>query len=280
VTFKQALDLNRVRLADLKDIEDPGLESEVLLRHILAYTRAQLYYDLAVELEPRKEAALNKWVERRLLGEPLAYIINSREFYGLDFFVDGRVLVPRPETELLVEEAIRFGNQHPAAVLADIGTGSGAIAISLAANLPGMKIIATDVSPLALEVARLNARKHEVTGRVTFMPGDLLEPLKSPVDAIIANLPYVQTQDWQRMPSAAFEPRLALDGGEEGLDQLFRLIDQLSGKINPGGNVWLEIGLGQSEAVVDYVHRVLPESQIAVLKDLAGIQRVIKIYGF
>ena len=276
MTLQQALDQARARLSGLKDIEDPGLESEVLLRHILSFTRAQLYLDLKSELNSEKEVAFQKLVKQRLHGEPLAYIIHSREFYGLDFYVDGRVLVPRPETELLVEEALRFCNERPAAVLADIGTGSGAIAISLAVNLPGVKIYASDISPQALQVAEFNARRHGVENRLTLLQGDLLEMLKSPVDVLLANLPYVGG-DWQTMPSAPFEPRLALDGGEAGFDQLFRLIDQLKGKINPGGCVLLEIGQGQDQAVVDYLRRAFPKSQIDTLKDLSGIERVVRM---
>jgi release factor glutamine methyltransferase len=264
-------------LAGLKDVEEPGLESEVLLRHLLDLSRAQLYFDLNTRLDPEKEQAFKKWVERRRLGEPLAYIVNSREFYGLDFWVDGRVLVPRPETELLVEEAIGFCASRPAAVLAEIGTGSGAIAVSLACHLPELRIFATDISLPALEVAKLNAQRHGVERRLTFLSGDLLEPLKSPVDALVANLPYVATEDWQSMPSAAFEPRLALDGGRDGLDPLSRLIDQLKGKINPGGCAWLEIGLGQDKMVVNLVQEAFPDSRITTLNDLAGIRRAVRL---
>jgi release factor glutamine methyltransferase len=277
VTFKQALDQARRRLASNKDIEDPGLESEVLFRYVLKLSRAQLYLDLNIDLSPENENAFTKLVERRLQGEPLAYILNSREFYGLAFFIDERVLVPRPETELLVEEAIRFCVKYPAALLADIGTGSGIIGVSLAVHLPRVKIIASDISPQALEVARLNAEKHKVSNRITFLQGDLLGPLKFPVDAVIANLPYVRTADWQAMPSRTFEPRLALDGGKEGLDQFFRLIDQLKGKVNKGGQVLLEIGLGQAKAVTEYLQEAFPESIIEALRDLAGIKRVVRM---
>jgi release factor glutamine methyltransferase len=277
LTFRQVLDHARRRLSGLKDVEDPGLESEVLLRHILHFSRAQLYLDLNVQLNPDQESIFNQWVELRLRGEPLAYIIKSREFYGLDFFVDGRVLIPRPETELLVEETIRFCDRRPAVVLADIGTGSGAIAVSLAFHLLQVKIYAIDISAQALEVARFNAHRQGVTDRVTLLQGDLLEPLKHPVDAIIANLPYVGTAEWQTMPSAAFEPRQALDGGEKGLYQIFRLIDQLKGKVNPGGWVLLEIDMGQAEAVTGYLKKLYPDRTIETLKDLAGIKRVVKL---
>jgi release factor glutamine methyltransferase len=269
--------LTRAKLAAAGDVEDPGLESEVLIRHMLNLTRAQLFTDLSVELSPGQQAAIDLRAERRLDGEPLAYIINSREFYGLDFFVDSRVLIPRPETELLVEETIRLFKDRTEAVLADIGTGSGAIAVSVAVNLAAAKILATDVSPQALEAAGANARRHRVEERIDFLQGDLLEPLKSPADAIIANLPYVRTSDWQAMPSAAFEPRIALDGGQDGLDYIKRLIDHLPGKVKQGGYVLLEIGLGQAEAVILYVKKAFPETRIEVLKDLAGIDRVVEI---
>jgi release factor glutamine methyltransferase len=277
VTFKKALEQARRRLSGLKDVEDPGLESEVLLRHILHFNRAQLFLDLNIQLNPDQESTFNQLIERRLTGEPLAYIINSREFYGLDFFVDDRVLIPRPETELLVEETIRFCDRHPAAVLGDIGTGSGAIAVSLAVHLPQIKIYAVDISSKALEVAAINTRRRGVEDRVILLQGDLLEPLKRPVDAIIANLPYVRTTDWQAMPSAAFEPRQALDGGEKGLDLIFHLIDQLKGKVNPGGLILLEMGLGQAEDITSYIKMRFPNKSIEILKDLAAIERVVKI---
>jgi release factor glutamine methyltransferase len=264
-------------LTGTKDIENPALEGEVFLRHILNLSRAKLYIDLNVAFDPAKKTNLDGLIKRRLEGEPLAYIINSREFYGLELFVDNRVLIPRPETELLVEESIRFCNGRPNVVLADIGTGSGAISISLAVHLPEVKIYATDISPQALEVARFNAQKQGVETRLTFLSGDLLEPIQTRLDAVIANLPYVKTSDWEFMPSAAFEPRLALDGGESGLEQLFRLIDQLQNKVNPGGCVLLEIGMGQADAVTDYLKRAFPVARINVIKDLAEIERVIRV---
>jgi len=275
--LKQVLDQTRDRLASLKDVENPALESEVLLRYILNLTRAQLYLDLNIEFDTAKERILDEWTKRRLQGEPLSYIINTREFYGLDFFVDCRVLIPRPETELLVEEAIDFCNEHHSIVLADIGCGSGAISVSLAVVLPQVKIYAIDLSIEALEVAKCNACTHGVEEQITFLHGDLLVPLESPVDVLIANLPYVSTRDWQVMASAAFEPRLALEAGDYGLDQLSRLIQQLKGKVNPGGCVLLEIGLGQAQTVTDCLKEVWPDSRIDVQKDLAGIERVIRV---
>jgi release factor glutamine methyltransferase len=277
VTLQQALTLARERLAALKDVENPSLESEVLLRYALHVTRAKLHLDLDKDLDPEKEKLFRGWMERRLQGEPAAYIIQCREFFGLDFYVDTRVLIPRPETELLVEEAIKFAHDQRVVTMADIGTGSGAIAISLAVNLPRVEIYATDISAPALEVAAINSRKHQVTDRITLIQGDLLEPLPAPVDILIANLPYVTKDDVVQMPSARYEPKLALDGGQNGLDQIYRVSSQLKGKINPGGCVFMEIGLGQSRAIPDFLQTLFPDAKIDVLPDLAGIDRVIKI---
>jgi release factor glutamine methyltransferase len=216
-------------------------------------------------------------IERRLQGEPLAYIIQRREFFSLDFYVDRRVLIPRPESELLVEEALKLASNYSEPVLADVGTGSGCIAISLAANLPGGKVYASDISQAALEVACINSHKHGVREKVNLLLGDLLEPLPEAVDILIANLPYVASADARRMPSARFEPRLALDGGKEGLDQLRRFNQQLKGKLRAGGTVLQEVGLGQSAQVASWLKGEFPSATIAVLKDLAGIDRMVKM---
>ena len=159
VTLKQALTLAREQLAVLKDVDNPAFESEVLLRYALQISRTLLYLDMDQELSPDKEKIFHQWIERRLQGEPVAYIIGCREFFGLDFYVDTRVLIPRPETELLVEEALNFSRNNPSITIADIGTGSGAVAVSLAVNLQQVKVYATDISPAALEVAAINCRQ-------------------------------------------------------------------------------------------------------------------------
>lgn len=284
MTLKQALFNAGKMLAGLEDVYDPVFESEVLLRYSLGISRAQLYIDLNQELEPEKEKLFQEWVKRRSLGEPVAYIIRCREFFGIDFYVDPRVLIPRPETELLVEKAIRYSKQfldnvYPSTkiTIADIGTGSGAVAISLAVNLPHAKIYATDISASALEVAEINSCKHNVTERITLLQGDLLNPLPGPVDILVANLPYVTRADLTRMPSAKYEPELALDGGESGLERIFQLCYQLKGRICPGGCVLLEIGMGQDRAVTDLLHKLFPSSEIKLLVDLGGINRAVKL---
>ncbi|MDD5701787.1 MAG: peptide chain release factor N(5)-glutamine methyltransferase [Dehalococcoidales bacterium] len=278
MTVKEALSLARAKLIRGKDVEDPVLESEVLLRYALQMSRAHLLFLGPGEtLDPSRENIFFDWIDRRLQGEPVAYIIECREFFGLDLYVDRRVLIPRPETELLVEECINFARHHPAASIADIGTGSGAIAASLAVTLPHVKIFASDISKDALEVAGINCRKHDVADRVTLLQGDLLDPLPGPVDILAANLPYVKLTDLAGMPSARFEPEIALDGGPDGLDQISRFIPQIEGKVNPGGCVLLEIGKGQGRPTVDLLRRYFPHAPVEIKRDLAGIERVIKI---
>ena len=278
MTLRQALTRATEMLANLEDIENPSLESEVLLKHALQIDRVKLLLEWHKELSPEKEVTFFKWIERRLQGEPIAYIIHCREFYGLDFYVDNRVLIPRPETELLVEEAIGFVQKYPLNAIADIGTGSGAVAISLAVNLSSQaRIYATDISASALAVADINCRKHAVVDRITLLQGDLLDPLPEPVDLLIANLPYVQKSDLAGMPFARYEPPLALDGGESGLDKVFRLCRQLKGKVRPGGCVLLEIGEGQGKAVNEFLLALFPSAAIDLIPDLARIERVVKV---
>jgi release factor glutamine methyltransferase len=295
--LRQALTQVRQRLAAAGNIENPSLESEVLLKYYLKTDRVFLHLEAEKVLDKAIERAFFEGVERLLQGEPLAYIVQSREFFGLDFYVDSRVLIPRPETELVVEEALRFIQSHPVTALADIGTGSGAIAVSLAKNLlhpPAQtpaampekppnrqsvalpKIYATDISAAALEVACLNCRQHGVSDLISLLQGNLLEPLPEAVDLLIANLPYVRREDTTLMPSARFEPLLALDGGESGLEILEKLCGALEGKIKPSGCILLEIGLGQGKAVSALLRDRFPEAKIEVLPDLAGIGRVVR----
>jgi release factor glutamine methyltransferase len=277
VNLHQALNRAREMLAAQKDIDNPSLEAEILLRHVLHIDRVQLYMDLHQNLAPEKANELRQLIERQLRGEPIAYITQHREFYGLEFYVDSRVLIPRPESELLVEETLARVKTHPVSTLADIGTGSGAVAVSLAVHLPQIKIYASDISPAALEVAAVNIRQHGVSNQITLLQGDLLDPLPEPVEIIIANLPYVQRSFLPLMPSAKYEPVLALDGGESGLDKIFQLCRQLEGKLRPGGCLLMEIGLGQSPAVTDFLRGLYPSADIRVLPDLAGIGRVIRM---
>jgi release factor glutamine methyltransferase len=268
--LKEALKTTQERL-DSEGIPEAALEAELLVQHLLCLDSVKLFLEHDEELTSGQSQLLDDLVERRLAGEPLAYITGRREFYGLEFGVNPFVLIPRPETEHLVEKALEIASQFSSPVIADIGTGSGAIAVSLAVNLPLAKMYALDISPLALDTARLNARRHGVESRITFLLGDLAAPLSEPVDILIANLPYVKSEDCAASP----EPHLALDGGGEGLDVIQRLCKGLHGKLKPGGWVLLEIGQGQEEAVKRLLRAALPSAQIGTIKDLAGIERVV-----
>jgi len=271
VTLKEALSRARGILAK-HDIEDAPLEAELLLRHTLKIDRTQMYLDLDRELSPQPEEIFWQLVECRLNGEPTAYIIGRREFYGLDFYVDPHTLIPRPESELLVEIALELAQDRPLSTIAEIGTGCGAIAISLALELPQAKIYATDISATALEVARLNCQKHGVADRVHLLQGDMLEPLPEPVDLLIANLPYVRQAE---LAPTSFEPVIALDGGADGTERIGKLCRQAQSKLSARGSLLLEIGQWQGEAITSLLESLFPDGEIEVLPDLGGIERVV-----
>lgn len=274
MTLKQALTRAREIFA-ANNIEDAPLECELLLRHSLKISQVQLYLDLDDELRPKQEETFWALIERRLSGEPTAYITGHREFYGLDFYVDPHVLIPRPETELLVEKALNLAQNHAVSTIAEIGTGCGAIAISLTLKLPGAKIYATDISAPALKVALFNCQKHGVVNRICLLQGNMLDPLPEPVDLIITNLPYVRELE---LPNPAnFEPLLALDGGSDGLEKIRQLCRQVKDKLRPKGCLLLEIGQGQKRAVTTFLHSLFPSSKIEVAPDLSGIDRVVSL---
>jgi release factor glutamine methyltransferase len=276
VTLKQAL--NRAReMLTTNNIEDAPLESELLLRHALKISRVQLYLDINQELSPEQEETFRSLIKRRLNNEPTAYITGHREFYGLDFYVNPDVLIPRPESELLVEKALNLAQRRAVSSIAEIGTGCGAIAISLALNLPGARIHATDISARALKVALTNCEKHGVEDKVYLLQGDMLNPLPKPVDLIIANLPYIRESELPLVPSANVEPLLALNGGTDGLEKIYRLCRQLNGKLHPTGRLLLEIGQGQREAVTAHLHHLFPAAEIEVAPDLSGIDRMVSL---
>lgn len=282
MTLKQALSVARGTMTR-HSIEAAHLESEMLMMHVLGVSRAKLYASLEDELAADDEKRFRSLLERRLKGEPAAYITGTREFYGLEFQVDRRVLIPRPESEMLVEAAIELAEEG-FTLFADVGTGSGALAVSLAVNLPEAIVYALDISCEALEVAAINANRHGVADRVHLMHGNLLEPLPEPVDVIVANLPYVRTGDLPAVNTDGFEPRLALDGGEDGLDVIRRLVGQvISGRargrslLREAGALLLEIGIDEDQFVLDLLEHSFPASRVSVREDLAGIPRVVTV---
>jgi len=286
MTLSQALQQS-AHLLNISGIEDSYVEAKILLGHITKLSPAQIYTQLEQTLTVEQERKLQRVIERRLWREPAAYIVNRKEFYGMDFYVDSRVLIPRPETELLVEAALEFakGNstwllsQPRPVLIADVGTGCGAIAISIALNLPQSRVYATDISSWALEIAKLNCEYHKVTEQVTLIQGNLLEPVTESVDIIIANLPYIKSSELLELAPeiAEYEPRIALDGGRSGLELIRQLLEQTGGKINPRGCLLLEIGQTQGKEVVSLICRYFKKAECEFILDLNGIKRIVKV---
>lgn len=260
-------------------IPDSRLEAEVLLRHALRYDRAHFYASLDESISAECIELALGFTERRVSREPLAYITGHREFYGVDFTVSPAVLIPRQETELLVDQALEFARDRPDDIsIADIGTGSGAIAVAIAANLPSAHVYATDRSKDALQIAELNCRKHGVSDRITLLKGDLLAPLPKPVDLIVSNPPYIASH---LLPDLATEvqrePKLALDGGKEGMEVISRLLEQTSSKLNAGGQLALEISPEQLRKVTEIARARFPTAVIGYHNDLLGMPRCVTV---
>jgi release factor glutamine methyltransferase len=269
-------------------IDYASVEAELLLGHVLAMSRTGLYTEPGRRLTSAEAERLRDLVRRRLDGEPAAYILGHCEFYGIDFYVDSGTLIPRPETELLVEEALelahRISHQGKRTIIADIGTGCGAIAISLALALPRAKIYATDISPSALKIAEANCRRHGVNGRVELLQGNLLEPLSRSVDVIVANLPYVKDCEVADLSPEIreYEPTIAWAGGRDGLDKIREMLEQMQAKRSayPGEGpayLLLEIGQGQGEMVTSLLNDCFPQASIGLISDPGGIERVVKV---
>ncbi len=270
-TVRATLEAAIPRLAEA-GIDSPRLDAELLLAHVLAVTRGWLWAHPETAVSPPVAAHLDTLLARRLRREPLPYLLGTWEFYGREFVVSPAVLVPRPETELLVEAVLAWARTHDARRLADIGTGSGAIAVTLAAELPAAQVLAVDLSADALAVARENATRQGVGERITFRQGDLLTPVSAPQDAIVANLPYISDEELPTlMPEVRdHEPRLALAGGPDGLDLLRRLITAAPHTLRPHGLLALEIGHTQADAVVALL---TGWDEVRVIDDYAGIRR-------
>jgi release factor glutamine methyltransferase len=278
LTLGQALSQAKATLLS-HGISEARLESEALLMHTLGVGRAQLYSRLQEELPPPQLEEFQKLVQRRLRREPLPYILGHREFFGIDFYIDRRAFIPRPESELLVEQALEFASHLSLCIIADVGTGSGAVAVALARHLPQSTIYAIDLSGEALQVAAINCHRHGVAYRVHLLQGDLLQPLPQPVHLIVANLPYVRSEELSQLDPeiSDFEPALALDGGKEGTEKIRQLLAQSSGKLRSPGLILLEIGQGEGEAVLSLAKSHFPSARIELLPDLGGIERGVRI---
>jgi release factor glutamine methyltransferase len=260
-------------------VETPRLDAEVLLRFVLGLDRTGLFLRLPEPLSADDRRRFEGLVDRRLSGEPVAYLTGTREFMGLSFVVRPGVLVPRPETEILVEWTIdrlraRSGQTPP--VVLDVGTGSGVIVLSLASHLGSAwagRFVGADLSAEALSVAAENRARLGLDERVRLVRGDLASWCSGPIDLLLANLPYLRPEQIEANPGLAAEPRLALVGGADGLDLCRRLVADAPRLLGSGGTIGLEIDPSQREAVVSLAQAALPDAAIEVLPDLAGLPR-------
>ena len=265
------------------EVEDTGFEAEYLLRHALGCTREFLLIALDSDISSPDQLRFDSIIDRRAAGEPSAYITGHKEFYGLDFKVDSRALIPRPETELLVELALELAARHTSRGeglnIADVGVGCGAIAIALAVNLSGARVVATDISPAAFKLASENVSRHRVEDRVTLLNRDLLDSVSGPIDILVSNPPYIPSSQVDILPREIrdHEPRVALDGGEDGMTVIEKLICQAKDKLRPGGAMFVEIGWDLGERALARSLELWPESEVSITPDLAGLDRVLTL---
>ncbi len=274
-TIRRVLEWTRGHF-EKQQVDEPRLTSEILLGHVLNVARVKLYMDLDRPLSKDELSTYRGLIQRRLGGEPTQYLVGFKEFYGRRFFVDARVLIPRSETELLVEAALRdVPKETPTRVL-DVCTGSGCVAISIAAERPQASVWAVELMPGAMEVAKKNAEALQVDGRVTFFAGDLLAPLPegAKFDVIVSNPPYVKAGDIPTLQKEVrAEPKEALDGGADGLRLIDRLITEALPRLKSGGLLAMEIGEDQGNAVKELLTRA-GGHDVRIEKDLARHDRL------
>ena len=279
-TLRQNLNESRALLRDGGIIEC-DVEAEALLRHVLGLCRSEflaLVYGGDRLLTPSQSTQLKSLLGRRLSGEPLAYIVGAREFYGLELDVNEHVLIPRQETELLVDVVMEYlPSFGPMPTVVDVGTGSGAVALAIAAHNESVDLIATDVSHQALDVARRNASKLGLDDRVRFVRCDMLEAVGGPVDIIVSNPPYIPSgQIGSLQAEVQREPVVALDGGDDGLKPFRRLLTQAKDKVSPGGVIVVELMPEQMEAAAEIARQTIPNlSGLRTREDLMGNERAL-----
>ncbi len=255
-----------------------SLDVQVMLAEIMDVNRAYLLAYRDQPLSPNHQAQFEAWVSRREAGEPIAYILGRKGFYDREFIVSPDVLIPRPETEHLLEIALEYGTTHPTCVAVDVGTGSGVLAVTFKANIPHSTVYAVDVSKKALDIARSNAEKHLV--EIRFLQGDLLRPLVEQdieVDIVMANLPYIPTADLAKLEVGKHEPMTALDGGQDGLDFIRRMLADVPKVCRPQAQIFLEIGAEQGQAVKALALEMLSPQSVRAIPDYAGHDRVVVV---
>jgi release factor glutamine methyltransferase len=260
-----------------KSSDTPDLDSQVLLARILDMPRSRVLAHPEISLTKSQSTKLKTMVARLQEGDPLPYILGHWEFFSLEFDVTPDVLIPRPETELMVEIALNWLRQRPECRrAADIGTGSGCIGITLAVNIPDLHVSATDISPKVIPVARRNAEKNHVEKRMDFVCCDLF-PAGSYYDLIVANPPYIPTQVLRKLPIYGHEPTLALDGGPDGLTLIRRLITSLPNHLVAGGLLLMEVEASEGPAGLDLAFNAFSEARIHLHRDLAGHDRILEV---
>lgn len=260
--------------------ETPRLDTEILLAHARNCERIELYTHFEDPLSDVQRATMRELVQRRAQAEPVAYLVGHREFFGLDFHVTPAVLIPRPETETLVVEVLELIKNRPEAHVLDVGTGSGCIAIAVAANNPLARLTAIDIAPEALDLARENAAAHAVAERIRFIQGDLFAPCQSgeQFDLVASNPPYVAQSEFETLSPdvRCHEPRHALVAGEDGLSVLRRLIQDAHEHLTAQGHLLIEISAEQASIVCELLEATEAYTDIAIQKDLAGRSRVVR----
>jgi release factor glutamine methyltransferase len=264
-------------------VEDAALEAELLLAHAMGLSRAQLLARLGDSLPAGRHSTYERLVAQRVAREPLPYITGHAEFYGLDFLCTPDALIPRPETELLVDQALAWVKDQGSGVktptVVDVGTGCGAIAVALAVHAPYLRIVAVDSSAAALRLARRNAERHRVDGRIDFVRGSLLDAARRPIDLILANLPYIPARIINTLEPEVcdHEPRAALVGGERGTELIEGLLSQSAGLLAPGGLLLAEHDHDQGASLRAAARAAFAGARIETLRDLAGYERVLAV---
>lgn len=258
--------------------DTPLLEAQVLAAHILQKPRSWVVSHTEYLLDPPQLRALDEALMHLSAGVPLPYLTGNQEFYGIPLEVSSAVLIPRPETELLVETALEYLRLNPSARrVVDFGTGSGAIAICIAMEITDTSVIAVDISPEALRVARNNARRHQVDQRISFLLADLADPLVGTFDLVTANLPYIPSRNVGNLTVAKYEPVIALDGGADGLSLITRLLHDLPRLLATPGMALFEIEYRQGESAIQLAKALFPLARIEVHQDYAGNDRLLQI---
>jgi len=259
-------------------VELPQQTLLVLLSHVLEQPQTWILAHSEAALSATQQAKLTALIARLKQGEPLPYLTGRQEFFGLSFEVSPAVLIPRPETELLVETALRWLRSHPTAnSVVDVGTGSGCIAVSLAVNTPTLHIVATDISAEALIIAQRNAQIHHVEDRITFQEADLISAELGRFDLVCANLPYVPTSKIAKVNSLPYEPALALDGGPDGLALIKSCLACAPAHIRAPGMLLFEIEASTGNAAIALAHEAFPQAKVTLIPDLAGKERLLTI---